>query len=102
MLIKIHKSYRNVVAICDSEIIGKKFYEDFERGTKQLDLHENFFKGEEKSEEEIIEIIKMEKMEDSTFNIVGEKSVNAAIKAELISEEEIQYTSGIPYALVLF
>ena len=39
MLVKIHKSYRNVVAVCDSDLIGKKFEED----KFQLDLKESFY-----------------------------------------------------------
>ena len=38
MFLKIHKAYRNVVALCDREIIGKKF----EEGIYQLDIKEKF------------------------------------------------------------
>lgn len=96
MFVKIIKTYRDVVAICDSELLGKKF----EEGTFQLDIKESFFKGEETSEEETIEIIKKMSVEDATFNIVGEKSVNAALKAEIISKEGIKKIQGIPFALV--
>ncbi len=37
--IKIHKSYRYVVAICDSNLVGKQF----EQNKFQLDVKENFF-----------------------------------------------------------
>ena len=49
MLIKIHKSYRDVVAICDSELLGEKF----EEGERILEVRESFFNGEEKNEEGI-------------------------------------------------
>ena len=39
--------------------------------------------------------------EDATFNIAGEKSVNAAIKAGVISKESVGKIQGIPFALVL-
>ena len=39
--------------------------------------------------------------EDATFNIVGEKSVNAAIKAEIISPDSIGKIAGIPFAMLL-
>jgi len=97
MLIKIHKSYRDVVAICDSELLGKYF----EEGNFQLDLKESFFGGENKSPEEIIEIIRYYSAEDATFNIVGKKSVNAAIQAGIISSDGIKKIRGIPFALVL-
>jgi hypothetical protein len=53
ILVKIHKSYRPIVAVCDSELYGKKILE----GEKQLDLTGQFFKGEEKTEEETKEIL---------------------------------------------
>ncbi|MEK6842330.1 MAG: DUF424 family protein [Nanoarchaeota archaeon] len=97
MFVKIHKSYRNVVAICDSALIGKRF----EEGRFQLEVKENFFKGDKVSEEEAIRIIKRMLIEDATFNIVGEKSINTAIKAEIISEDSVGEIGGIPFALVL-
>ena len=97
MYLKIHKSYRVVVAICDSELIGKRFEED----KFQLDVKENFYKGEKLSEKEIISEMKRMAREDATFNIVGEKSVNAAIKAEIISPDSIGEIAGIPFAMLL-
>ena len=44
MLVKIHKSYRDVVAICDSRLLGNKF----EQGNMQIDLTGEFFNGDEK------------------------------------------------------
>jgi len=97
MFIKIHNTYRDVVAICDSDLIGKKFEED----RFQLDIKENFFKGEEYSEEQAIRIIKKMSAEDATFNIVGEKSVNTSLKAGIISEDGIKKIQGVPFAMVL-
>ncbi len=97
MLIKIHKSYRNVVAICDYELIDKKF----EEGERQLDLTGDFFKGEKKNREEIKEIIRKEQLEDSCFFIVGEKSVEVSKEVGLISEEGIKKIQNIPVALAL-
>ncbi|MDP3992137.1 MAG: DUF424 family protein [Candidatus Pacearchaeota archaeon] len=97
MFIKVIKSYRDIVAICDSSILGKKF----EQGKFQLDVKESFYRGEMVSEEKAIEIMKKMAAEDATFNIAGEKSVNAAIKAGVISKESIGKVQGIPFALVL-
>jgi hypothetical protein len=97
MLIKIIKTYRDVVAICDKELIGKRFEED----KFQLKVKENFFNGDETDEEKAIEIMKQMSMKDSTFNIVGKKSVNTAIKAGIISREGIKKIQDIPFALVL-
>lgn len=97
MYIKIHKAYRCVVAVCDSEIIGQKF----EEGLRILDLRENFYKGELKTESEIIEMMQDLAKEDATFNIAGKRAVESALKAGIISEEGIKQVSGIPFALVL-
>ena len=97
MQIKTHSSYREVVAICDTELLGKYF----EENNKQLDVKENFYKGDEVDEEELIKKIKDLSKEDSTFNIVGEKSCQAAIKAGIIDKEAIGKIAGIDYALVL-
>jgi hypothetical protein len=98
MLVRIYQSYRRVVAICDLELLGKKF----EEGNIQLDIREDFYNGERKTEDEVIEIIKREEREDATFNLVGEKSVKAGIKAGIINEEGIMRVQGIPHALSLF
>jgi len=97
MFVRIIKTYRDVIAICDADLLGKKF----EEGNFQLDVKENFFKGEKTSEEELINILKNEYTEDSTFNIIGKKSINTALKAGIISEEEIKKIQGIPYVLIL-
>lgn len=97
MYIKIHDSYRKVVALCDSGLIGKKFTE----GIRQIELKEHFFKGEEKSYSEIVEILLDLDKEDATFNIVGEESVKAALEANIISSEGIFTIDNIPIALGL-
>jgi hypothetical protein len=97
MFVNIIKSYRDVVAICDKELLGKKF----EEGNLQLDVKENFYSGKEGSEKEVIEIIQRMAEEDATFNIVGKKSVNAALKSGIIEEIGIKEIQGIPFALVL-
>ena len=97
MIINIIKSYRNIVTICDSELLGKYFEEE----NFQLHVKESFYKGEKKSEKEIIEDIQNMVKEDSTFNIVGEKSINAAIKAKLISKDNIKKIQNIPFSLIL-
>ncbi len=97
MLIKIIKSYREIVAVCDSNLLGKKF----EEGKFQLDIKESFFKGEKTSEEKAIEIMQNMLGEDATFYIVGEKSVNTAIKAGIISKDGVMKIKGVVFALVL-
>ena len=95
--IKIHKSYRNVIAVCDSDILGKKFEDEL----RQLDVRENFFKEKVVMKEEILKIFTSQLFEDSTYNIVGENSVNLALEACVINEECISRIQNIPFALKL-
>ncbi len=97
MQIKIHNSYRTIVALADTDLIGKTF----EEGIKQIEIKSGFFQGEEKSKEEIIKILKDMQKEDSTFNIVGKESIECALKAGIIKKEGIINIDNIPVALVL-
>ncbi len=97
MWVKIHKSYRTIVAICDDNVLGEKF----EEGIKQLDIRENFYKGQQISKEELVKLIKIESKEDATFNIVGIESLKAAVDAGLIIKNSWKLVKGIPFILVL-
>ncbi len=97
MFVKIISSYREIVAICDSNLIGKTF----EKDQSQLDVKESFFKGEEKSKEEVIQIMENMIKEDATFNIVGKESVNCALEAEIIPTEAIKEIEGVPFVMKL-
>lgn len=97
MYIKVHKSYRTVVAICDKELIGKTF----EQNNKQLDCRESFYKGDDVDHDKAVELMKFWNNEDATFNIIGPKSIQAAKEAGIITEEGILKIHDVPYALVL-
>ncbi|MEK6918915.1 MAG: DUF424 family protein [Nanoarchaeota archaeon] len=97
-LIKVHKTYRSVVAVCDEEIIGK----NYEEGQKVLQVPESFYKGEIiATEKELMELLVDLAAEDSTFNIAGKRSVDAAIKAGLVNKKGVGTVQGIPFALIL-
>jgi hypothetical protein len=100
MYVNIIESYRNIVTICDKELIGKRF----EEGKKQLHVKESFYKGEKGkilNEEETKNIIQYWLKEDATFNIVGEKAVKLALNEKIIDEEGIGKIENIPYAMIL-
>ena len=97
MFVNVIKTYRDVVAVCDSELLGKCF----EEGKFQLDVKESFYKGEKTSEKQTIEIMKKMIEEDAIFNIVGPKSIAAAIKAGILQEGSTKTIQGIPFALIL-
>ena len=97
MYCKITKSYRDVVALCDKELLGKIFFEK----KFQLDVKESFYKGELVSHEQALALIEEMMAEDATFNIVGERAVQTAKEAGLIDDKAVGSIAGIPFALVL-
>jgi hypothetical protein len=97
MKIKIHQAYRTIVAVCDSDLVGKTF----EEGIRRIEIRPSFFEGEEKKKEELAEILKDLDKEDSTFNIVGEESVQTALEAGIIEKHGIIKIDNIPVALGL-
>ena len=97
MQVKIIKATRDIVAICDSELIGKTF----EQGKFQLNIKESFYRGDETTPEQTIQIMQDMKKEDATFNIVGEQAISTAIKAGIIDKDSIKKIQDIPFSLVL-
>ncbi len=95
--IKIHRSYRDVVAVADTDLIGKVFLEE----NRQLDVKESFYKDQIVDFEQAVEIMSEWQREDATFNIVGKNSINAAIDAGIINEQGVGEIDGIPFALIL-
>jgi len=92
MIIKIHKTPdgRNMVAICDNDLIGKKF----EEKNLQLDLTSNFYNGEEKDEQSIIKLLKGAYI----INLVGNKAIEMALNLKIITKENIIKIKNIPHA----
>lgn len=97
MQLKIHQAYRNIVALSDTELIGKTFTE----GIKQIEVRPNFFKDKEVSKQEAIKILQDAEKEDATFNIVGKEAVSCALEAGIIQEHGIMKIQKVPVALGL-
>ena len=97
--IKIHEAYRKIVSAADASLIGQKFID--EKSNLQLDIKESFYGGESVEEPKAIRIMKAEASDDATFNIVGEQSIQAALKAGIIEKSGIMKIKGIPHALGL-
>ena len=91
MIVKVHRTAdgRKVVAICDSDLIGKKF----EEKNLQLDLSSNFYKGEEKSEEDVKELVK----EPCIVNVVGQKSIDCLLELGIVEKESIIKIDNVPH-----
>ena len=97
ILVKVHESYRWVVAICDKDIFGRKLSE----GKRTLDVSGVFFDGELMSDEEVeAEIVRCDR-EDATFNFVGKNSVRIAKILGIVKDEGVVEIDGVPFALVL-
>ncbi|HEX7576316.1 MAG TPA: DUF424 family protein [Candidatus Methanoperedens sp.] len=79
-----------IVAVCDKDIIGKKFKE----GNLVLKLEESFYKGCEACEDEIKEALACA----SIANIAGERSIACAVSCECIDPDTVIYIDGIPHA----
>lgn len=89
--IKIHRKLgREIVAVCDEDILGKKF----EDGDLAFDVKEDFYKGEKKSKEEIKDIL----IWADNINLVGKKIIAFALELHVIEEENIIKIKGIPHA----
>lgn len=92
MIVKIHKTQdrKKVVAVCDEELIGKKF----EEKNIYLDLSSDFYNGGKKSEEETTKAF------DDAYivNMVGEKAVDLGKKAGIILEDNVLHVQKIPHA----
>ncbi|MBT4376680.1 DUF424 family protein [archaeon] len=97
MYVNIINSYRNIVAIADKELVGKKF----EENNSQIDVKESFYKGELKTPEEVITIMQNFSKEDATFNLIGEKTIKTALEAGIITEDAVGKVEGIKFAIVL-
>jgi len=90
MIVKKHFDKNGLlIAVCDSDLLGKKF----EEGKLQLDLTSDFYKGQEMDELRVQELMKSARV----GNIVGKKSTTLAKKLGLI--EKTKTIADIPYAL---
>ena len=79
-----------LIAICDEELIGRVFRD----GSLVLRVDEEFYKGL------LIPLsVAMERAEEATIlNLVGENTVNAAIKKGLVHPDAVIRIAGIPHA----
>jgi len=86
------KDYEGFVAVCDSDILGKKFEEE----ECVLDVSEKFFKGELINEDDI----KLLFMEELNFILFGNNIVKIAEEMGLVLEKEVKEIKGVKHAQV--
>lgn len=82
-----------IVAVCDREILGKKFRE----GKLVLKLDNSFYKGDEADEIEVKEALSSA----TIANIAGEKAIACAVECGCIDPDAIIFIEGIPHAQMI-
>jgi hypothetical protein len=93
-MVKVHKAEgRVVLAVCDHDIFGKKFYE----GNRQIDLGSDFYKGTIMDEERVLNLMNC----SHSINLVGNKIIEFAIKNGFVKEENVIRIASIPIAFVV-
>jgi len=97
ILLKVHNSYRWVVAVCDKDVFGQKLID----GERALDISGEFFNGKLMSDEKVKKEIIRCGYEDATFNFIGEKSVKIAKELGIVKDSGVAEIQGVPFALVL-
>ena len=79
-----------VVAVCDGDILGKKFKD----GKLVLKLDESFYKGEEVCENEVKEAL----LCATIANVAGKRSIACAVECGCIDPDTVIFIDGIPHA----
>jgi hypothetical protein len=82
-----------IVAVCDKEIIGKKFQE----GELTLKLEPDFYKGTDVSEKKVKEALSCA----TIANISGEKAIACAVECGCIDPDNVIFIEGIPHAQMI-
>jgi len=90
--VKIHHSITGevVVAVCDSELVGRKLR--ISDGTA-VDVSKAFYCGVLLEQSEVPKYLK----QGTIINLLGERAVEAAIKAGMAKKEAVITIDGIPH-----
>jgi len=92
--LKVHEvSGEVLVAVCDQEILGKKFAS----GRLQIEVNEKFYKGVLAKEEEVFSALD----KATIANIVGNNIVEHAIKNSLVKQENVLNIGGVRHAQII-
>lgn len=91
--VKIHDTEEgNIIAMCDSALIGNVY----EEGDMVLDLkdYSDFYVGDLADPKDI----ELPENKFNSANIVGEESIEVAIRHKLIEKENVNRIMRVPYA----
>lgn len=83
----------SIVAVCDRNIIGKKFKE----GKLVLKLDSSFYKGDEVDKTEVRDALSSA----TIANIAGEKAIACAVECGCIDPDAVIFIEGIPHAQMI-
>lgn len=93
MFVKIHKSGNTeILAVSDEDLIGKKF----EQGNIYIEVTESFYKDKKVDKKQLEELL----LHFDNINIIGEQSIEIALKINIIQKENIIFIKGIPHAQI--
>lgn len=87
------KKHEKVLAVCDSDLIGKTLKE----GKLCLKISERFYKGKEVTVDEL----KMLLERAGNVNIVGNESIKVVIELGFIKKDEVMYVEGIGHGQIV-
>lgn len=91
------KSYRqgvqHLVAACDEELLGAVYKE----GKFRLDVARLFYDGERVAEDALLAGLRS----CTVANLVGERTVAAAVKAGFVDPDNVKRVQGVPHAQYL-
>jgi hypothetical protein len=91
MYLKTHLSGKEVlIAVCDCELMGKKFAE----GRLQVEIRPDFFGDEKATAQEVEEALAKATM----ANLVGELAVGHAIRLGYVAQDNVLNIKGVPCA----
>ncbi|HLC33274.1 MAG TPA: DUF424 family protein [Candidatus Nanoarchaeia archaeon] len=91
LLVKVHKKdHRTIIAVCDKNLIGKLL----EEKSRQLDLRGEFYKGEERTQEEIGDLMR----NADGVNLVGEEAVKLGLQEGVITEDNVIIIDKVKHA----
>ena len=93
-ILKIHESEnKQLVAICDSELLGKVF----EQNNFILDIDEDFFGGDKADEKTILDSIKTA----HTINVSGNKIVEFLLSKNIIEKSHVKTIDNVKYVVII-
>jgi hypothetical protein len=91
MYLKTHRSGRDVlIAICDCDLMGKKFVE----GHLRVEILSDFFGNEKASAQKVEQAL----AKATIANFVGEIAVGHAIRLGYVAQENVLIIKGVPCA----